>query len=568
MVAETESESAPAPEAVPNAEPVTPLEPEPKSTGPFGIICGLVDKCHVVVQILICAAIGAAIGLILSATEADPLWGIWLGMPGTLYLRGLKLLVVPLVFCSVVTGVASLHELGVSTGKLGSRTVLLYFVTTILGVVEGLAVTYALKPAWNADEKLPEVVSVQPSSVMFDSGALITLRNDAYTGTPPYYNEQDAAYATFTFKDAPVSTNISSLVYYYEKAVSFNLPIVVGPAGPYGGNIGGFQVFQSDGSLAFSSLVDAQYLHINDGKDGDDGSEISESFVRLLYSIVPDNIIAIFYGGHYGGASGGPDMLSMIVFAVAFSIGLMVIKVRMVGENSQPDVLTPFFQETLQAVLYVVLGIVAYTPLAVGCLILSAFSANSMDDLSDAMKSLGVLVAGMVACLAFHMLVTMPSIAYFFTRTNPYTHLMGMSKAITLAMGCASSAVVLPVNMSCCERLGYSPGITRFVLSLGATVSMDGAAIYIPAAMIWLAAQNGMTLDFGQVIILSVIATVSITPAAARAKLFFRPWCHATRCAHTTSIRSFLPPERRRPLDVSHRSWIQTYAKNLNTFTD
>ena len=92
-----------------------------------------------------------------ASLQAPPEWGIWLGMPGTLYIRALLLMVPVLVFCSVVTGVASLSEIGLSTGKIAARTIGLYLVTTLAGVAEGMIVTYTLKPLWYVEPVQPQV---------------------------------------------------------------------------------------------------------------------------------------------------------------------------------------------------------------------------------------------------------------------------------------------------------------------------------------------------------------------------------------------------------------------------
>merc|ERR1712232_709436 len=139
----------------------------------------------------------------------------------------------------------------------------------------------------------------------------------------------------------------------------------------------------------------------------------------------------------------------------------------------------------------------------------SAVASNPIGETQDVMLSLSILVAGVLATFAFHLFLLMPLLAYVTTRTNPYTHLRGMTKAMALSMGCASSAVTLPVNILCCEAMGYQPSVVRFVLSLGATVSMDGVAIYLPAAIIWLAYQAGMTLSFVQIVVLAIISTLA-----------------------------------------------------------
>lgn len=404
----------------------------------------------------------------------------------------------------MATGIASLADLGISTGTVGWKTVGFYFVTTVIGVVEGLAVTYALMPVWNKDAHTEAPVAVEPESVQFDSYETVQLiHNEAMLSTG-YYNATTAAYAVLRFAGAAENTTITSLTYLYEAAVGVPLPAAVGPTGPYAGGVGPIEVYAADDSLAFVAPPGMLTITV----PSSDESGISDSFVNLFYSIVPNNIIGVFYGCAPGGCS--PDLLSMIVFAIAFSIGMMAIKSR----GDAPDVLLPLFSEVLEITLMLVLILIKTTPVAVCCLILAAIAANPLDALADAMSSLGVLLAGIIAAFFFHILVTMSAMSFIVTRTNPYKHLAAMAPAATLAFGCASSAATLPTNILCCERQGFAPSIVRFVLSLGATVSMDGTAIYIPGIIVWLAAQAGIYMTFGEVLVLAVIATLASAGAS------------------------------------------------------
>mmetsp|Transcript_23793 Transcript_23793/g.42307 ORF Transcript_23793/g.42307 Transcript_23793/m.42307 type:complete len:618 (-) Transcript_23793:269-2122(-) len=461
-------------------------------------------KTHEIVWILLGAVIGAAVGVGLSVAGAPPEVGLWLGMYGTLFIRALTFLVVPLVFTSVATGVASLADLGVSTGTIGWKTVGLYVITTLIGVVEGLAVTYALMPIWNKEARVQELVTVEPTEVLFDSYASVQVLNAAAMLETGYYNATTAAYAVFRFAGADMNTTISDLSYLYESTVSFSLPAAVGPDGPYTGGVGPIEVYSANDVLAFSTAAGA--LSVTVPSEAEVG--LSDSFVNLLYSIVPNNIIGVFYGCAPGGCS--PDLLSMIVFAIAFSVGMMAIKSR----GGAPDVLLPMFTEVLEITLMLVLLLIKTTPVAVACLILSAIAANPLSALAESMASLGVLMAGLIGAFFFHILVTMSTLSWVFTRTNSYKHLAAMAPAATLAFGCASSAATLPTNILCCERQGFAPSIVRFVLSLGATVSMDGTAIYIPGVIIWLAAQAGINLSFGEVLVLAVISTLASAGAS------------------------------------------------------
>jgi Na+/H+-dicarboxylate symporter len=412
--------------------------------------------------------------------------------------------VVPLVFTSVATGVASLNELGVSTGTVGWKTVGFYFLTTIVAVAEGLAVTYALMPIWNENAAASQAVTVTPVSASFDSFDRISVVNSEALVGGGYYNASSAASAVFRFPGAVENTTVTSLAYLYESAVSFALPAAVGPSGPYSGAVGEIHVLDAAGVTAFVAPAGSLVITVPESSE----SGISDSFVNLLYSIVPNNIIGVFYGCVEGGCS--PDLLSMIVFAIAFSVGMMAIKMR----GDAPDVLLPLFTEVLEITLMLVLLVIKTTPVAVACLILSAIAANPLDALVDALASLGVLLAGLIGAFFFHIIVTMSALSWIFTRTNPYKHLSVMAPAASLAFGCASSAATLPTNILCCERQGFNPSIVRFVLSLGATVSMDGTAIYIPGVIIWLAAQAGIYMSFGEVLVLAIIATLASAGAS------------------------------------------------------
>ena len=226
--------------------------------------------------------------------------------------------------------------------------------------------------------------------------------------------------------------------------------------------------------------------------------------------------------------------------------------------------------------MVIVKALVWTTPICVGSLVLGAIAAEPLPALMDSLSSLGVLFVGAIGMLALHILCTYasrewggsgggglmsaggvgrqcrrrpdkrwpsvvsavdippectppclvryPLLFYSFTRKNPYAHLAGMTHATTIALGTASSAVTLPTTIECCEKLGYSPSLSRFVLSLGATISMDGTAMYNPAVIIWLAAQVGIEMDGPQLIILVIIATLtsmgaSPTPGSGAALL-------------------------------------------------
>lgn len=114
------------------------------------------------------------------------------------------------------------------------------------------------------------------------------------------------------------------------------------------------------------------------------------------------------------------------------------------------------------------------SPLAVCCLVLSAVAEHPLHQLAESISSLLILAAGLATTMLFHSCAVVPGLAYAFLRQSPLPHMQGVGRAVATAFGSASSAVTLPISIRCCENLGYRPGVIRFVLSLGTTISMVG----------------------------------------------------------------------------------------------
>lgn len=111
--------------------------------------------------------------------------------------------------------------------------------------------------------------------------------------------------------------------------------------------------------------------------------------------------------------------------------------------------------------------------------------------------------------MAMHYFFTYVGCYYFFTRTNPFGYLKHILPAQTMAFACASSAATIPVTLKCVKATGIVPdAIGRFVVPLGATVNMDGGAIYFPCASIWLAILNGLEVNASHYILLVIISTI------------------------------------------------------------
>lgn len=136
-------------------------------------------------------------------------------------------------------------------------------------------------------------------------------------------------------------------------------------------------------------------------------------------------------------------------------------------------------------------------------------AVGGQNDLAGMFENVGYLVVATVLAMVLQFFVVYVGFYAFFTRSNPFTYLKSIVPAQTMAFACASSAATIPVTLKSVKSTGRVPdAIARFVIPLGATVNMDGGAIYFPCACIWLAIMNGISPDIGSYFLLVIISTI------------------------------------------------------------
>uniref|UniRef100_A0A0N5B977 Amino acid transporter n=1 Tax=Strongyloides papillosus TaxID=174720 RepID=A0A0N5B977_STREA len=158
--------------------------------------------------------------------------------------------------------------------------------------------------------------------------------------------------------------------------------------------------------------------------------------------------------------------------------------------------------------------IMLLSPIGIASLI--AQKLLEVDNLIATFQSLGMYLVTVILGLIIHLFVTLSLIYFLATKKNPYKFLHGLTPAALTALGTASSAASLPVTFQCLENNNHvNPLISKFVLPVGATINMDGTALYEAVASIFIAQLNGMTLNFGQLITVSITATMASIGAAS-----------------------------------------------------
>ena len=326
---------------------------------------------------------------------------------GTIFLNLLKLIAVPLVVSSLITGVASLSDTR-KLSRIGMKTILLYIGTTAVAVSIGLILVNLLEPGSAIPDSYQETLS----------------------------NE------------------------YIEKAA--------------------------------------------DKKNAANSVQKNRGPLQPLVDMVPSNI--------FSAASNNSNMLQVVFISIIFGISLIGIDRKF----SKP--VLDFLEGINQLIIKLVEMIMYFAPYGVFALIAKTISSVSGDisQISSILSALLFYMGGVIAGLFMHMSLTYISILKFFTNISLKHFFKSIGPVQLVAFSTSSSGATLPVTMKRCEKdLGVSEEISSFVLPLGATINMDGTALYQGVAAVFIAQAVGMDLTFAdQFTIVATAVLASIGTAA------------------------------------------------------
>jgi Na+/H+-dicarboxylate symporter len=217
---------------------------------------------------------------------------------------------------------------------------------------------------------------------------------------------------------------------------------------------------------------------------------------EILVKMIPLNPIEAASTGH---------MLGIIFFSIF--LGVAITKV---GHPSQ-DFLKRLFSSFFEVMMKITEYIIKLAPLGILGLITQAVSTTGV----GLFKSLGLYMFTILSGFCLHMFLLLPIIFYLITRINPLLHFKAMSSAMLTAFSTCSSNATLPITMSNVEKkAGVSNTISSFVLPMGATVNMNGTALYECAGVIFISQVLGMELTLTQQFLIVLTALLSAVGAA------------------------------------------------------
>ncbi len=221
------------------------------------------------------------------------------------------------------------------------------------------------------------------------------------------------------------------------------------------------------------------------------------SLQAMFLSFIPTNIFNALASG---------NMMQVIVFAIFLSIASLYLK------QEHQDAMLDFFSAVSNAMLKIAEWVVALTPIGVFSLISYIVAKQGI----DVILGLWEYIVLVLAVILIHGLITLPAVIALIARINPYRYLAAIKEVPVMAFSTASSAATLPVSMKVSqEKGGVSKESASFVLPLGATVSMDGTAAYLTIAVLFIANLAGVTLNFGDQLLLGItVVALSVGVAA------------------------------------------------------
>ncbi len=355
---------------------------------------------QILIAILLAAAAGRGVNSAIAAGVADPSFlGIsfigFFDYVGSMFLNALKMIIVPLIFSSIVVGVAGIGS-GGNLGALGGRTLLFYVVTTLAATCIGLLLINVIGPGY-------------------------------VDGVPA-------------------------------------------------------------GDMLALDASGAEIAAVAEGRGPGD-------VAKVFHSMVPPNIIQ---------AAANGQMLGIIFFAILFGYFMT----HLTHEYAEP--MFKFWDGVFHVMMRMTEWIMKFAPIGVFGLVAKVVAEAGF----SAVGPLAVFAGTVILALTIHVAVIMPLFLRFVGKVQPYKMFPAMAPAMLTAFSTASSSATLPVTMERVEEnVGVSNKISSFVLPLGATVNMNGTALYECAAAMFLAQAYGLDLTLGvqfSIVFIALLTSVGV----------------------------------------------------------
>ena len=213
------------------------------------------------------------------------------------------------------------------------------------------------------------------------------------------------------------------------------------------------------------------------------------SVMDVIVGIFPDNLF---------GPMVSSDMLPVIVIAILFGAGILAA-----GDRGKK--IGALVEDMNEIVMKIMMMVIKITPIGVFCLMTNVVAVNG----PEIVGTLALVIGVAYLSYLIHVVVVYGLSVRFLSGMNPLKFAKGIYPAFICAFTTTSSNATLPLNIECCNKMGAEPEISSFVLPLGATINMDGTAIYQAVATVFIAACYGMDLTIGDMAMVVLTATLA-----------------------------------------------------------
>lgn len=351
------------------------------------------------VKVLVALSLGVVAGILLSpnfgwiSKELSTSIGNWLSLPGKLFLKLVQMIMIPLIFTSIISGIIGTS--GEQLKKMGVRVLLYFIFTTTVSISIGVLLVSFFKPG-------------------------------------------ESIYRKGAFKLSEDQINL------------------------------------------IDSKGDSSYFDIP----------------NAISNLLPENPLASMVSG---------EMLSIVIFSIIIGIAITQLT------KKQEDPITSLLYAVQEICMTIVSWAMVLVPYAVFGLIAQLISGIGLDSLAGIGFYVAVVVLGLAILLVFYMLML-----GIFGRTNPFTFMKNIVDVQLLAFSTTSSAAVMPLSIKTAnEKLGVSPQISNFIIPIGATINMDGTALFQCISTIFIAQAYGIEISLVNIglIMVTIVAASIGTPS-------------------------------------------------------
>ncbi len=216
----------------------------------------------------------------------------------------------------------------------------------------------------------------------------------------------------------------------------------------------------------------------------------------LVLSLIPENPVKSVAEG---------EVLPIIFFALAFGLATLSL------EPIRKRLLFDFFEALNDALITLIRWIVRLTPIGVFAIVAGIVAEKGLSPLFQLSSYVVTVVSG----LTIHAALTLGGLLFLLGRTKPWDYFLRVREALLVAFSTASSSATLPISLEVAEeKAGIPKKVAGFVLPLGATINMDGTALYEAVAAMFIANVYGVSLGFGEQVLIFLTATLASIGAA------------------------------------------------------